>query len=303
MTAPQSSPRGPVSAAEAAERLRGIALLCAAVAIFSGLDASAKFAAGSVPIWEIVWARYVISLILAVVFLRPWRHLGDYLTKRPIAQIVRAAFLLLSTGFNFIAVSHLQLADTVSINFAAPLMVSALAGPLLGEWPGPRRWAAVIVGFVGVLIVVQPTPGAFQPAALYSVGAAICYAGYQLSTRQLTATESPAGLLVYGSLIAVIATSPPIPVIGVMPPTWAVWLALAITGIAGAIGHWFVIIANRDAPAPVLAPFVYTQVIWMVALGYLIFGDVPRSSTLIGAAIVVASGLYVLYREHVHRDR
>jgi drug/metabolite transporter (DMT)-like permease len=297
------APSGPVSAAESAERMRGILLICIAVATFACLDASAKYAARWIPVWEIVWARYTISLVLAVAYLRPWRHLADYVTHRPVAQIVRAVFLLASTGFNFIAVSHLQLADTVSINFAAPLMVTALSGPMLGEWPGPRRWAAVVVGFIGVLIVLRPTPDAFQPAALWAVGSAICYTGYQLTTRQLTATESPAGLLVYGSLIAVIATSPPIPFIGVAPPTWQVWVALAITGIAGTVGHWLLIIANRDTPAPVLAPFVYTEIVWMIVIGYALFGDLPQSSTLIGAAVVVASGLYVLYRERVHRDR
>jgi drug/metabolite transporter (DMT)-like permease len=220
-----------------------------------------------------------------------------------VVQGLRALFLLLSTALNFIAIQHLQLAQTVSITFAAPLIVTALAGPVLGEWAGPRRWAAVIVGFVGVIIIVQPEPDAFQPAALYSVAAAFCYAGYSLTTRLLSATESSGGMLIYGSLLAAVVLTPALPVVAIAPPDWRVALALVMTGLTGAIGHWFLIAANRRSPATLLAPFSYTQLLSMIAAGYLVFGDLPGASTLVGALVVIASGLYVLYRERVHRDR
>ncbi len=293
----------PVTAEEAARRLRGIALICGAMLLFSLLDTAAKYASLFVPTFEVVWARYAFSLLFAILILRSWTRPSDYLTKRPLMQTVRALFLLVSTGLNFLALRYLQLAEASAITFAAPLIVTALAGPLLGEWPGPRRWAAVAVGFIGVLIIIRPEPSSFQPAALLSVGAAICYAGYGLMTRLLTATETPAGMLVYGSLVAVVIMTPPLPAVGVWPPDWTVAAAMIGSGLAGAVGHYLLILANREAPATVLAPFQYTQIVWMPILGYLVFRDVPGASTLIGAPIVIASGLYILYRQRVHRDR
>ena len=293
----------PISAEEAAQRLRGIALVCAAMLMLSLLDTSAKFAGRYVPTLEVVWARYAFSVVFAVLILRSWARPADYLTRRPFMQAIRALFLLASTAFNFMALRYLQLAEAAAITFAAPLLVTAFAGPILGEWPGPRRWAAVIVGFVGVLIIVQPGVGSFQPAALLSVAAAFCYAGYGLTTRLLSATETPAGMLVYGSLLAVVVVTPVLPAVGELPPDWLVAAALVATGFFAAIGHWALIHANRHAPAPVLAPFQYTQILWMPVLGLLVFGDVPGVSTFAGAAVVIASGLYILYRERVHRDR
>ena len=288
---------------EAAERLLGIALICAAVFLFTILDTAAKFAAHFVPTLEIVWTRYTLSVVFSVIVLRPWRNWRIYTTRRPAVQALRALFLLLSTGFNFIAIQHLQLAETSAITFSAPLITTALAGPVLGEWAGPRRWAAIAVGFIGVIVIVQPEPGAFNPAAFYSIGAAIAYSGYALTTRLLAPTETPQGLLIYGSLLSALALTPAVPFVAVAPPTWLVAGVLAMTGLAGAVGHWFLILANRHAPATLLAPFNYTQILWMVASGYLVFGDVPRLPTLGGALIIIASGLYVLYRERVHRDR
>jgi len=296
-------PTGRLSDADVAARLRGIGLICAAVLAFTFIDVPAKYASNYVPTLEVAWARYTLALAFSVIVLRPWRHRSDYVTRRPLLHGVRGLFLLLSTVLNFVAIHYLPLAQTVSITFAAPLLVTALAGPLLGEWAGPRRWAAVIVGFVGVLIVVQPQPSAFHPAVFFSLAAAFCYAGYYLATRTLSGTDTPAGMLIYGTLVGAVLLTPALPFVGEMPPTWTVAAALAVSGLAGGLGHWFLILATRNAPAPVLTPFTYTQIVWMTAAGFIFFGDVPTMGTLIGAAVVIASGLYILYRERVHRDR
>jgi drug/metabolite transporter (DMT)-like permease len=296
-------PEGRLSDADVAHRLRGIGLICLAVLCFTFIDVPAKYASNYVSTLEVAWARYTLALVFSVIVLRPWRHRRQYVTRRPWMQGVRAVFLLASTVLNFVAIHYLPLAQTVSITFAAPLLVTAFAGPLLGEWAGPRRWAAVIVGFVGVLIIMQPQPGAFHPAALLSLGAAFCYAGYYLTTRTLSATDSTAGMLIYGTLLGAIVLTPALLVVGERPPTLTVAFALALCGLAGGIGHWFLILATRYAPAPVLAPFTYTQIVWMIAAGYAFFGDVPTATTLVGAVVVISSGLYVLYRERVHRDR
>jgi drug/metabolite transporter (DMT)-like permease len=286
---------------EVAARLRGIALICLAVLLFSILDTAAKYAGRYVPPLEVAWARYALNLVFAVIVLRPWAFPSDYRTRRPVVQIVRALFLLMSTVFNFIALRYLQLAEAASITFVAPLLVTAFAGPILGEWAGPRRWAAIVIGFIGVLIILEPHPDYFRLEALYSVGAALCYAGYSLTTRLLAGTESPAGMLIYSALISTLLLTPVVPVIGKLPPDWLVATALVVTGMMGAVGHWCLIFAHRHAPATVLAPFAYTQIVWMVASGYLVFGDWPGSSTIFGAVIVIASGLYVLYRESARR--
>lgn len=296
-------PEGRLTDADVAARLRGIGLICAAVLAFTFIDAPAKYASNYVSTVEVAWARYALGLAFAVIVLRPWRLPHQYATKRPRLQAVRGVFLLLSTVFNFIAIHYLPLAQTVSITFAAPLLITALAGPLLGEWAGPRRWAAVITGLLGVLIVMQPQPSAFHPAVFASLSAAFCYAGYYLTTRMLSATDTAAGMLIYGTLVGAALLTPTLPFVAEVPPTWTVAAALVVCGLAGGLGHWFLILATRYAPAPVLAPFTYTQIVWMVAAGYVFFGDVPTVSTLFGAAVVIASGLYILYRERVHRDR
>ncbi len=298
-----TKPHAQLTHEESAVRVRGIALVLGAVFCFALLDAGAKYAARSVPSIEVAWARYFFNLVLAVIVLRPWRHLADYATKRPWLQFWRAIFLLGSTVLNFFAIRYLQLAEAGAIMFAGPLLATALAGPVLGEWPGIRRWAAVVVGFIGVLIVVQPEPSAFNPAALFSISAALCYAGYSLTTRMLSSTDTPSGMLIYAAAVATVVLTPALPPLWVWPPTWLVAAAMVGTGVAGAVGHWFLIRAHRDAPPTVLAPFTYTQLIWAIGLGFITFGDIPSSGTLIGAALIVASGLYALYRERVRRDR
>ncbi|HET7715749.1 MAG TPA: DMT family transporter [Bauldia sp.] len=297
MTRPARSP------AESAARLRGIALMCLAMLLFSVLDTAAKYVSQYMPSLEVVWARYAVSLAFAVAVLRPWANLADYTVRRPFIQALRGLFLLGSTILNFLALRYLQLAETAAIAFAAPFFIVGLAGPVLGEWAGPRRWAAAVIGFVGVIIVVQPGPDTFQPAALLSLGAACCYAGYNLTTRLLATTESPAGMLIYPAALATALLTPPLPFVGTLPPDWLVGALMLLTGAAGGLGHWFLIVAHRRAPASLLAPFQYTQILWMPVFGFLVFSDVPTRNTLIGAAIIVASGLYILYRERVHHDR
>jgi len=288
--------------AEFTARLRGIAFICIAVLFFTVLDTAAKYASSAVPTLQVAWARYAVNLVLAAVVLRPWASPANYWTGRPVAQVIRALFLMASTVLNFSALRYLQLAETVSIAFAAPLIVTAIAGPLLGEWAGRRRWAAVVAGFIGVVVILQPDPEHFRPEALFSVAAAFCYAGYALMTRLLSTTESPTAMLLYGALVSTVLLSPALPAVGTLTPTWLVAVAMVITGVMGTAGHWFLILAYRNAPAMVLAPFHYSQILWMVLSGYIVFGDLPGPSTVLGATIVIAAGLYVLYRESVRRQ-
>ena len=285
------------SSSPANKGLAAALLLTCAFAMFAVLDTSAKFAGQSVSPLEVTWFRYATHILFACLYFRVWSNRSILKTKRPVLQIVRGLFLLGATYFNFLALRHLQLAETVSIMFAAPFVVTALAGPLLNEWAGPRRWGAIVVGFIGVLVITQPGSGPVNWAIILSVASMFCYAFYALMTRKLAGHESNESMLMWSAAVAFIILTPMLPEVWITPPNATVWALLLATGFFGAFGHLMLIRAYGLADAPTLAPFMYTHLIWMVALGYLVFGDVPGPSTMIGAAIIISSGLYLLYRE------
>lgn len=287
------------SAAERRSRLIAIALMCGAVACFAGLDASGKYLSQSLPVLEVVWARYAVSALMTVIAINPWTAPGAYASKKPALQLGRSALVLLSTVVNFTALQYLQLAETMSILFAMPLLVALLAGPLLGEWVGPRRLAAIFVGFIGVLVITHPGVGAMHWAMLLSLFGVLLYALFNISTRMLAAHDSSQTTFVYSALAGAAGLAPVMWFVGQWPQFLWQWGLMLVMGTCASIGHWLLIAAHRRAPAAVLSPFVYTQLIWMSGLGYAVFGDIPGPLTLAGASIVIGSGLYLLYREQV----
>jgi drug/metabolite transporter (DMT)-like permease len=278
-------------------RLFGIGLMCAALFFFACLDAIAKWLTGSLPILEVVWARYASHFIIALLVVNPWTMPGLMKTQRPWLQIGRSALLFASTACNFVALRYLQLDQTATISFTTPFIIALLAGPLLGEWIHWRRWIAIIVGFCGVLLVTRPGFGGIHPAAIFSLISMICYALYNIMTRFLAGQDTTGTTMFYTALVGFLAASVPLPAVWVTPTEPLVIAGMIAVGAFGWIGHLFLIIAHRYAPAPVLAPYIYTQLIWYVGAGFLVFGDLPNAFTLAGAAIVTASGLYLLYRE------
>ena len=191
----------------------------------------------------------------------------------------------------------------MSIFFATPFVVALVAGPLLGEWIGPKRLAAIVVGFLGVLIVLRPGLGGLPWQAMFSVMAMLSYAGYSITTRMLAPTEKAATAQFYASGVGTIAYLPFVFFVWETPDTWFLVFLMVLMGLIGALGHQFIIHAHRRAPAPILSPFIYTQIVWMAALGYLVFGDIPGMWTLVGAGVVVMSGLYLLGRERAVKTR
>ena len=286
-----------------AGHVRAIMLMITAVACFAVLDAAAKYLSQTLPVLQVVWMRFVMHIVLAAMILRIWRNADRLKTARPGLQIVRGAMILGTTIFNFLALLHLQLAEAATIMFAGPIVVAALAGPLLGEWAGPRRWAAIAIGFIGVLVVTRPGLDGLGWPALLSVVAMTCFALYSLSTRVLAQTENQEGLIFYTGLIPAIGLAPFALSVWVWPADMLSWFLMLLTGIVGGGGHWLLIKAHTHAPASTLAPFMYTQIVWMVTLGWLVFADIPTVWTIIGAGIIIASGLYLLYREEVVRRR
>jgi drug/metabolite transporter (DMT)-like permease len=278
------------------QRLIGIALMCGAVACFACLDAMAKYLGGHMQPLQVVGMRFISAFLLALIFSNPFTRPGLFKTARPVLQIVRGLLMLSTTIFNFIAFRYLQLDEALAILFSTPFLVAILAGPILGEWVGWRRWTAIGVGFIGVLVVIRPGLGGMQWAALLSVASAIFYAGYAIVTRMVMHDNSETTLF-YANLVGVVIMLPVLPLVWTAPPNGLDLVLLLAVGAFGSAGHFLLILAHDRAPASVLSPFMYTQLLWATTFGYLVFDNVPNHWTLAGAAIVVASGLYLLYRE------
>lgn len=285
------------------ERLAAIGLMCLTMLCFAVLDASAKWLNRGLDPMLTIWARYAASVALVFVAVNPGTSPGVLRTRRPWLQAARSLMLFLSTACNFYALQHLQLVETMSIMFATPFLVALLSGPMLGERAGTQRLAAIAVGFCGVLIVTRPGLGAMHPAALLSVAGTFAYALYNILTRVLAAHDRTETTLVYSGLAGLALATPFLPFVWTDPGSALAWLLLFGMGVFGAFGHWFLILAHARAPAPVLAPYLYTQIVWMLILGYVVFGDWPDSWTLAGAAVVIGSGLYLLVRERAEFRR
>ncbi|MDP4024222.1 DMT family transporter [Methylobacterium sp. NEAU 140] len=284
-------------------RIVGIALMCGAVAFFASLDACAKtLARGGVDPLVTTFMRYAASVAMISLFINPVATPGVMKSRRLGLQIVRSLLLFASTALNFVALRYLQMAETISIQFAAPLTVALLAGPLLGEWSSRARLAAIGVGFLGVLVIVRPGVGTMHPAALLCVANVVVYAFYAILTRKLAAHDSTATTMFYTGLAGVALMAPLLPWIWANPSELSHWALLLGVALFGTLGHWLLVMAHARAPANVLAPFIYTQLLWSVTLGFLLFGDLPSRWTIVGAMIVVGSGLYLLAQDTLRRE-
>jgi drug/metabolite transporter (DMT)-like permease len=279
------------------QRLIGIALMCGAVALFAVLDTTAKYLNTQMDAMQITWARYTSALVLTLIVSNPLTHTDLLRTRSPKLQIARSVLLVASSALNFLALRWLQLDEALSIIFTFPFIVAIASGPLLGEWIGWRRWCAIGFGFGGVLLIARPGLGGMHPAALISLAATICYGFYAVITRIVSRVDSNQTSLFYANCIGALVMLPVIPFVWQAPSNWAIALLMMATGVLGSLGHFFLIAGHRLAPASVLSPFVYTQLIWVVILGYLVFDHVPTGWTMAGAAMVIASGLYLLHRE------
>jgi drug/metabolite transporter (DMT)-like permease len=220
-------------------------------------------------------------------------------TSRPGLQLLRSAFLLGSTFFFFWGVKYLPLADATAVGFVTPLIVTALSVPLLGERVGIRRWTAVAIGFASVVLIMQPGSGMVHWAVSLPLACAACFALYQIATRILSRHDSPATTYFYSPVVGFVVTSLALLFLDGewQMPDLTGWLALVFLGAIGGFSHYLLIRAFAAAPASLLSPFAYAQIVWSIAIGYAWFGDFPGRLTLAGALLICASGLYVLYRE------
>lgn len=291
------------TAAPAGDPRRAILLMLAGVSMFPFMNACVKYLTTFYPLPEIVWARFAGHLLLVVLIFGP--RLGFvrlFHTRRPALQFARSALMMSSTLLFATALMSLPLATASSIGFTAPLIVTALSVPLLKEEVGWRRWSAVAVGFVGALIVIRPGAEGFANlAALLVLGNAASYALYQILTRKIGTTDRAETTIAYAALLGTITMSCVAPFFWVAPQSALHFLLFLCLGALGGFGHFLVIKAFQLYRPAVLAPMSYTELVGASILGYLVFGDFPDALTWLGAAVIVASGVYTFHREAVRR--
>lgn len=276
--------------------LAGIGLMLLGIFLFCCNDALGKWLLGTYSVWQMLVIRSVAALVVMSPLI--WRERSGFApAPRPGLQIVRVALSVMESIMFFLAVTYLPLADTVTFYLAAPIYVTALSALFLGEHVGWRRWSAVTVGFIGVLIALRPSAATLTWPALIALAGSLFFATFLIITRMLRGTSEV--VMVSGTFFGMLAVS------GIAAPF--AWIAptardLGLMAILGVVAMLAFACVNRSlklAPASVVVPYQYTMIVWAVALGWLVFGDVPDAFTLGGAAIIVAAGLYIFWREQI----
>jgi drug/metabolite transporter (DMT)-like permease len=281
-------------------RTRGILWMLATMACFISLDAIIKLGLEHYSLVEVTWGRFFFATLFAAMWCgRALPSLAR--SKVPTQQTVRSIFLMLTTGLFNTGIMFVPLATATTIMFLSPIITTVLSVFVLKEHVGARRWAGVAMGFVGATIVVQPwtaLSGTFNIGALFLIAAAVTNASYQIATRKVRADHPKTSLLFTAAFGAVIC-SVLLPWHWQWPDTYG-WALLVASGAAGALGHYCIIKAFSNAPASIVAPFSYSALLWSTLLGYVIWGDFSTSTSFwTGAALIVASGLYIFWRERV----
>ena len=287
--------------------LQGILFLLGSGIVFTILDSLAKETSNFIPVLQVAWGRYVFHIVFLPFYAeRPagqpiWsatRWMRMFATRHLWLQLARSLLLLGATLFFFGAVSYVPLAEAQAVAFIEPLLITAIAHFFLAEKVGVRRWLAIVVGFIGVLVVIRPGFGMMHWGMLLSLGSAACGSVYVILTRVVSRDDSAGTSLAYSGIAGFVGLSLLMPFVW-QPATLHVWVLFLLLGISGGLGHYFVIKAFEAAPGGTLAPFIYVQMLWMVIVGFIWFQDWPAVTTWIGIALIVGSGLYALHRERI----
>ena len=280
--------------------LQGILYMLLAVLCFSSLNASAKMlSAAGFDMRQVVWARYIGSVVVMVMIFFPRHRLGLFRPKHLGIQIVRGLLLFGSSALYFQGLAHMELSTVATITLTGPLLITALSVPFLGERVGPRRWAAVFVGFIGALVVIRPGMGDTSIYILFFVASTSCGTFHALLTRKYAGEERAEVSATIATLVGMVVGAP------LALPVWetpAVPLDIVLMcglGLFAALGHYFFTMAFQRGPAAVISPFSYGQIVGAIIFGLLLFDHFPDQWTLIGAGIIMASGLYIAHRERV----
>lgn len=295
-TSPSVKPNVRAAPARSDQPLRGIMLLMGSTIFLACSDAMAKYLARTLPPVEVAWLRFAMfALILApFIVINP----GVLRSVRPGLQAMRALAMLASSLLFITGLRFLPIAEASATAFVAPIFVTALSVLLLSEKVGRRRWVATIAGLCGVLIVVRPGTAAFNVASILPILSAVAWACTLVATRLISGADRVITTMAFAALAGFLVLSAIVPFYWVAPNVTEIMIGAAI-GVAATAGHWIVVMAFRYADASVLAPFSYSQLLWVTLLGFAMFGEIPDVWTFAGAAIIVASGVYTAHRERM----
>lgn len=277
---------------------RGIILMCICVFVFTISSTMVKALGPGYPVSQVVFFRCLLAFLPLYIAIRRGGGWQILRTNRPWAHTFRVVIGGFTLFTGFYALTLMPLADYYAFTYAAPLFATLLSIPILGEHVGIRRWTAVLVGFIGVLIMLRPGTHAIDLATIVAITAAFTYALAIIAVRNLARTESSASTVFYFTLAGLILSAAVLP-FEWRTPTLREWALLVGIGLMSGFGQILMTDAYRLAPPAVIAPFDYTSMVWALMLGYVLFGDFPDWPTLLGAAVVIASGVYIIYRETV----
>ena len=278
------------------ELLVAVAFMVLGASLIPAMNALAKYLASDYPVWQVVWARFLGHILWMMLFFWPRRGFAFFRTARPTTQAVRSLVFFVANVCFITALPFVDLATASAVMFTAPIIVTALAVPLLRERVGLRRWAAVAVGFAGALVIIRPGSTLFDPWALLVLVSASYYAVYQIWTRRLTLVDSPETLIVYTAVAGALVTTVMMPWLARMPDSLGDLAAFAGIGLVGALAHLCIVQALKRAPASTVSPIGYFELVTAVLFGYAIFGDLPDAATWTGAALIVGSGAWIAFR-------
>jgi drug/metabolite transporter (DMT)-like permease len=274
----------------------GIFYMLAATVSFAGSTAAAKWLVATYPPGEVLFLRQLASLATCAVMILPVRGLAVFHTRRLRDHGIRAVSQATAQTLIMIALSLLPLASAVAINFSAPLFATLASAIFLREAVGPVRWTALVAGFFGVLVITNPGADTFQIGTLYAIGNAVLYGSVTAGVRGMTATESAETLIMYQMVLLTVIFTAFLP-FGFIMPDWIDATVMLLIGVANAFGQSWWTRALHLAPASAVTPFYYFSLVWAIGIGFVVWGDVPTVGLLAGSAIVVGSGLFLLWRE------
>jgi drug/metabolite transporter (DMT)-like permease len=277
------------------EVLIGVGFMLLGVSLLPAMNTVAKYLATEFPLWQVVWARFLGHLVWMTLFFAPRLGIALYRTMHLKGQMVRSIIFLVSNALFIAALPHVGLATASAVMFTTPLIVVALSAPMLGERIGAWKWGAVAVGFAGALVIIRPGTRLFEPATLLVLGSACCFGFYQLWTRRLATRERPETMIVYTALAGAILTTLIVPWFAIAPQSAFDLAAFAALGLLGGTAQYCIICALQRAPASVISPIGYAEVVSATIFGFAVFGDVPDRYTWFGAALIIASGLFMVY--------
>ena len=297
-----SEPEAPVRRApgRADRPFRGIAMILASTGFLGVSDVTAKYLSATLPSIEITWIRFMVFALIMTPGMVPGSPFFALRSDRPRFQMLRGVTLLGSSLLFITGLRYLPIAEASATGFVSPLFVTALSIIFLGERVGMRRWIATAVGLFGVVVILRPGTGAFHAAAFFPIISALSWASTLIMTRMMSGRDPAITTMTYSSMVGVTILTLLVPFVWVAP-SWHDLLLGLLIGVASTLGQWIVVLAFRYADASVLAPFQYTQLLWVSILGFLVFGELPDIWTVVGAVFIVASGLYTAHRERVRR--